>query len=126
MAISEPNRKNQYDNALSRGRATSGAPTCRGTITLAKRIDDGGACISHISVPGMGNSWWCCSLVCNICMPGENNSARISSASTPARPKNVKDVMRYEYPRVLWSVVVNQLTTIRPFDLGTTCGCAGV
>src|SRR5699024_6304156 len=41
MAISEPNRKSQYDTALSRGRATSGAPTCRGTITSAKPINNG-------------------------------------------------------------------------------------
>src|SRR5699024_3833286 len=121
MAISEPNRKNQYDIALSRGRATSGAPTCRGTITLAKPINNEGANISNIFVPSMVNSWLNCSLVCNICMPGENKSARINSDITPARPKNVKDVMRYKYPMVLWSVVVNQLTTIRPFDLGTTC-----
>src|SRR5699024_9236749 len=73
MAISEPNRKNQYDNALSRGRATSGAPTCRRTITLAKPINNGVANISNIIVPCMVNSWLTCYLICIICKPGKNN-----------------------------------------------------
>src|SRR5699024_5442758 len=121
-AISEPNRKNQNARAFRRGKDTSGAPIWSGMMTFAKPINKGVANISNMSVPCIVNNWLNCSLVCSTCIPGENNSARISNAITPARPKKVNDVIRYMYPIVLWSVEVNQLTIIRPFETGTTCG----
>src|SRR5699024_11717748 len=121
-AIIEPNRKNQNARAFRRGKATSGAPICSGIITFAKPINNGVANMSSINVPCIVNNWLNCSLVCSTCIPGENSSARISSAITPARPKNINDVIRYMYPSVLWSVEVNQLTIMRPFETGTTCG----
>ena len=119
-AIVEPNRKNQKASAFSRGKATSGAPICSGMMTLAKPANSGVANISSMTVPCMVKSWLYCSLVCRICMPGSNSSARISSAMTPPKQKNTKDAIRYMYPMVLWSVEVIQLTTMRPLDLGTT------
>src|SRR5699024_8466412 len=122
QAINEPNRKNQNARAFSRGKATSGAPICNGIITFAKPINSGVANISNISVPCIVNNWLNCSLVCKICMPGSNNSARMINAITPARQKNVNDAIRYMYPIVLWSVEVNQFTIMRPLETGTTCG----
>src|SRR6478735_3397379 len=119
-AMVEPNRKNQKASAFRRGNATSGAPICRGMITLANPANSGVANISSMTVPCMVNSWLYCSLVCRICMPGSKSSARISRAMTPPRQKNTKDAIRYMYPMVLWSVEVIQLTTMRPLDLGTT------
>ena len=97
----EPKRKNQNARAFSLGKATSGAPICRGIMTLAKPANRGVANISSMMVPCMVNSWLYCSLVCRICMPGSNSSARISNAMTPPRQKNVKDAIRYMYPMVL-------------------------
>ncbi len=119
-AMVEPKRKNQNARAFSRGKATSGAPICSGMMTLVKPANSGVANISSITVPCIVNSWLYCSLVCRICMPGSNSSARISSAMTPPRQKNTNDAIRYMYPMVLWSVEVIQLTTMRPLDLGTT------
>ena len=118
-AIVEPKRKNQKASAFSRGNATSGAPICIGMMTLAKPANSGVANISNITVPCIVNSWLYCSLVCRICIPGSNSSARIASAITPPRQKNVKEAIRYMYPMVLWSVEVIQLTSSRPFDPGT-------
>ncbi len=89
-------------------------------MTFAKPAKSGVANISSITVPCMVNSWLYCSLVCRICIPGSNSSARISSAITPPRQKNTNEAIRYMYPMVLWSVEVIQLTTMRPLDLGTT------
>ncbi|PJI54972.1 hypothetical protein CTI14_09210 [Methylobacterium radiotolerans] len=54
-------------------------------------------------------------LVGTICMPGANSSARMTSAITPPRRKNITEAMRYMYPIVLWSVEVIHLTTMLPF-----------
>ena len=116
----QPKRKNQNASAFSRGNATSGAPICSGMITLAKPANSGVANISSMIVPCIVNSWLYCSLVCRICMPGSNSSARISSAITPPKQKNTNEAIRYMYPMVLWSVEVIQLTTMRPLDFGTT------
>ncbi|SIM98950.1 Uncharacterised protein [Mycobacteroides abscessus subsp. abscessus] len=35
-AMSAPNRNSQNESAFSRGKATSGAPICSGSTTLAK------------------------------------------------------------------------------------------
>ena len=118
-AIVEPNRKNQKASAFSRGKATSGAPICSGMMTLAKPANSGVANISNITVPCIVKSWLYCSLVCRICMPGSNSSARIASAMTPPRQKKVKEAIRYMYPMILWSVEVIQVTTSRPLDRGT-------
>ncbi|MDQ0731038.1 hypothetical protein QFZ57_001832 [Arthrobacter sp. B1I2] len=123
-AMVEPNRKNQNASAFSRGNATSGAPICSGMITLANPANSGVANISSMMVPCMVNSWLYCSLVCRICMPGSNSSARISSAITPPAQKNTNDAIRYMYPMVLWSVEVIQLTTMVPLERRTTAGAA--
>ena len=44
----EPKRKNQNASAFSRGNATSGAPICRGMITLANPANSGVANISSM------------------------------------------------------------------------------
>ncbi len=57
--------------------------------------------MSIMIVPCMVNSWLYCSLVGSTCIPGANNSARMTSAITPPSMKNISDVMRYIYPIVL-------------------------
>ena len=83
-AISAPNRYSQYENAFSRGNATSGEPICSGSTRLANAKTIGVAKNSSMIVPCMVNSWLYCSGVRN-CMPGRASSARISSAITPPR-----------------------------------------
>jgi len=99
---------------FSRGNATSGAPICSGMMTFAKPANSGVANSSSMIVPCIVKSWLYCSLLCRICMPGSNSSARISSAITPPMQKKMNDVTRYMYPIVLWSVDVMTLTTVRP------------
>ncbi len=50
---------------FSRGNATSGAPICNGTMTLAKPMNSGVAKSSNMIVPCIVNSWLYCSLVRN-------------------------------------------------------------
>ena len=105
--------------------ATSGAPICSGMITFAKPANSGVANISSIMVPCMVKSWLYCSLVCRICIPGSNSSARMSRAITPAIMKNTNDEIRYIYPMILWSVDVIHVTTILPLRRGTKAGATG-
>jgi hypothetical protein len=91
--ISAPTRYSQYDNALSRGNATSGAPICSGRTRLAKANTLGVAYSSIITVPCMVNSWLYCSGDRN-CSPGWPSSPRISSAITPPIRKNPNEVTR--------------------------------
>ena len=91
--MSPPNRKSQYENALSRGNATSGEPICSGTTKLAKPNRIGVAKSSSMIVPCMVNSWLYCSWDRN-CRPGAASSARISSAIRPPTMKNPNDVTR--------------------------------
>ena len=61
--------------------------------------------------------WLYCSLLKN-CIPGRANSARSTSARTPAIKNQAKDVIRYKYPIVLWSVDVIHFTNDLPFAAG--------
>ncbi len=121
--MSPPNRNSQYDSMFRRGKATSGAPICRGMIALANPANVGVAKNSSITVPCSVNAWLYCS-VDRICSPGRASSARTNSASTPPIRKKAKDEIRYRCPIFLWSVVVSQETATRPL-LGPSI-CTGV
>ena len=92
-AIRPPNRNSQYEKALSRGKATSGAPICSGMIQLAKPNASGVANSSSMIAPCMVNSWLYCSLLKN-CRPGRASSVRISSARMPANRNHANEVIR--------------------------------
>ncbi|SHW02545.1 Uncharacterised protein [Mycobacteroides abscessus subsp. abscessus] len=110
---SPPNRNSQNDSALSRGKATSGAPICRGSTRFAKPKTTGVAYNSSITVPCTVNSWLYCSLDRN-CSPGIASSVRISSAMIPALKKNANDAARYIWPINLWSVVLTSPYSTAP------------
>jgi hypothetical protein len=59
-AMSPPNRYSQYESALSRGKATSGAPICSGMTALANAANSGVANSSSMTSPCMVNSWLYC------------------------------------------------------------------
>ncbi len=90
--IRPPNRYSQYERALRRGKATSGAPICNGMIALANPANSGVANSSIMIVPWTVKSWlyWC---AVNSWRPGRASSARISRARTPPNRKNPKDVV---------------------------------
>ncbi len=90
-----PNRYSQYEKALSRGNATSGAPICSGMMMFAKAANSGVANSSSMIVPCIVKSWLYCSLLCTIWMPGSNSSARISSAMMPPIANHTNAVIRY-------------------------------
>ena len=109
-----PIRNSQYEKALSRGNATSGAPICSGMIRFANAKNSGVANISSISVPCIVNSWLYCSAD-RYCMPGCASSPRISMAMRPPMMKNTNEVVRYIRPMVLWSVVRKMFDIREPF-----------
>ena len=90
-----PKRKNQNDSAFSRGNAMSGAPICSGMREFASPANVGVANRNNISVPCIVKSWLYSSFVARTCIPGENSSARMSRAMTPASRKNPNDATRY-------------------------------
>ena len=71
--MSAPKVKSQKAKALSRGKATSAVPICRGTSTFAKPENSGVPNMSSMIVPCMVNSWLYCSFVSMISMPGSKS-----------------------------------------------------
>jgi hypothetical protein len=88
-----PKKNNQKLSALSRGKATSGAPICNGMITLAKPANSGVAKKNIIIVPCRVNSWLYCSRL-TTCSPVCASSPRITIASIPAKEKNPNAAIR--------------------------------
>jgi hypothetical protein len=88
---------------LRRGRAMSGAPTCSGTIQLARPVQAGmtapkiisSACmvVMELKKPGSTN-----------CRPGWKSSRRMTSAIAPPRKNNTQANTRYIVPMSLWLV----------------------
>jgi len=79
---------------LSRGKATSGAPICSGTIALAKPVNSGVAKSSSMIVPCIVKSWLYCRGSSTRSKPGEKSSARIANARMPPTVNHAKEVMR--------------------------------
>ena len=79
---------------LSRGNATSGAPSCSGMMAFAKAAKSGVAKSSSMIVPCMVNSWLNWSLVSTTCRPGETSSARMISAMIPPSMNHRNEVMK--------------------------------
>src|SRR5699024_8105901 len=92
-----PNRYNQYENAFSRGNATSGAPICKGNTIFANANGCGLAYRISMIAPCTVNLGLYCS--CDrYCDPGTASSPRSSSANTPPIMKKLIDVTRYSRP----------------------------
>src|SRR3954470_16159184 len=113
---------------LSRGKATSGAPICRGMIGLAHPAKAGVAESSSMIRPCIVKSWLYCSLVCPTCKPGLNRSAGLISAMRPASMKKAIEEIRYRCPIVLWSVVMSHRVMVEPLRVvtGAATACSSV
>src|SRR5882724_7938164 len=114
--MSPPNRYSQYENAFSRGNATSGEPICSGSTKFANPKRIGVAYSSSMIVPCMVNSWLYCSCDRNCC-PGTASSVRISIAIAPPTMKKANEVTRYMMPICLWSVVRNNRRRYEPLTV---------
>src|SRR5699024_1376289 len=95
--IKPPNRYSQYENAFSRGNATSGAPICNGNTILANANRFGVAYNNSMIAPCMVNIWLYCSCE-RYCIPGTANSPRNSNDSTQPTMKNPNEDARYNNP----------------------------
>jgi hypothetical protein len=79
---------------LSRGNATSGAPSCSGMMAFAKAAKSGVAKSSSMIVPCIVNIWLYWSGLSTTWSPGVASSARMISAMTPPIMNQTNEVMK--------------------------------
>ena len=97
----------QNDNAFSRGKAMSGAPSISGTAKFASPANAGMMNRKIISVACIDTRPL---KVCESknCSPGSASSARNSIAIRPPVTKKISVVARYWIPITLWSVLTRK------------------
>src|SRR5215211_3194509 len=97
----------QYDRALRRGNAMSGAPIISGSTKFASPANTG------ITNRKMSSEAWTENRPLKVsestnCIPGRASSARISMASTPPTSRKKNEVTVYWIPITLWSVLMRK------------------
>ncbi len=107
MSSAPANGRIQNDQLFMRANAMSGAPIFIGISQLAKPTKAGMIAPNTMIRPCMVVIWLKKSGL-TICSPGENSSARMTSAITPPTMNMMKLNHRYIVPMSLWLVVVIQ------------------